>query len=58
MLLSSDNGAQWCYVDPLGNGDGSTCEDKQTSKKGPYDYAWSYEACLTPAKGTTECPAT
>jgi len=55
---SSGNGAPWCFVDPLGNGDGSTCGDKQTSKKGPYDFAWSYEACATPAKGTTECPAT
>lgn len=38
-----DSGAQWCFAEA-----GSTCQDLQTSAKGPYDKDWSYEACTTP----------
>jgi len=40
---ADDSGAQWCYV-----GAGSTCQDIQTSDKGPHGDDWSYEACATP----------
>merc|ERR1712106_1287014 len=41
---ADDSGAQWCYV-----GAGSTCQDTQTSDKGPHGDDWSYEACATPS---------
>merc|ERR1712106_485670 len=54
--VSAQNGAQWCFVNPL-DGDGSTCLDLQTGM-GPYpNYLWSYEACATPANPGPECPA-
>merc|ERR1712106_593085 len=40
---ADDSGAQWCYV-----GAGSTCNDIQTTQKGPHAQDWSYEACATP----------
>merc|ERR1712106_41366 len=40
---ADDSGAQGCYV-----GTGSTCQDTQTTDKGPYVHDWSYEACATP----------
>ena len=56
VLLSAQNGAQWCFVNPL-DGDGATCLDLQTGM-GPYpNYLWSYEACATPANPGPECPA-
>merc|ERR1711862_724838 len=45
-------GAQWCYVDSTA----STCQDLVPSERFPHN-PWSYEACATPAIGTTLCPA-
>merc|ERR1739838_1114651 len=46
---SADNtGTKWCFV-----GTGSTCQDIQTTKKGPYTKDWSYEACTTPVCDTS-----
>merc|ERR1739838_1277862 len=52
---SFDSGAEWCFV-----GAGSTCNDIQTTQKGPYTKEWSYEACATPAvttEGTNTKPS-
>ena len=58
VLFSALDGAQWCFINPLTlTGDGSTCEDIKTTQMGPYQYAWSYEACATPALGSPECKA-
>merc|ERR1711999_4013 len=43
-------GAQWCYVDSY-----STCQDLVPSKRFPHN-PWSYEACATPALGSSICP--
>merc|ERR1712224_1101562 len=45
-------GAQWCYVDSTA----STCQDLVPSQRFPHN-PWSYQACATPAIGTTLCPA-
>merc|ERR1712203_650065 len=45
-------GAQWCYVDSTA----STCQDLVPSERFPHN-PWSYEACATPAVGSTLCPA-
>ena len=39
------SGAEWCFV-----GAESTCQDIQTTQRGPYTKEWSYEACATPAE--------
>merc|ERR1712106_653159 len=49
---SFDSGAQWCFV-----GAGSTCQDIQTTQRGPYtNKKWSYEACATPFPPTPSPP--
>merc|ERR1712066_847021 len=45
-------GAQWCYVDSTL----STCQDLVPSERFPHN-PWSYEACATPALGSSLCPA-
>merc|ERR1739842_171376 len=45
-------GAQWCYVDSTL----STCQDLVPSERVPHN-PWSYEACATPALGSSLCPA-
>ena len=53
MIFSVDStGAQWCYVPSVK----STCQDLQQSARFPHN-PWSYQACSTPARGTTQCPA-
>merc|ERR1719295_973653 len=44
-------GAQWCYVESY-----STCQDLVPSQRFPHN-PWSYEACATPAIGSSLCPA-
>merc|ERR1711892_1159104 len=49
---SLDSDAEWCFV-----GAGSTCQDIQTTQRGPYtNKGWSYEACATPADPTNPKP--
>merc|ERR1711914_10854 len=47
---SSDDVAQWCFVDPLF----SDCSDLVKHEK--LDKFWSYEACATPDLGSHQCP--
>jgi len=50
---ADSSGSLWCFAVA-----GSTCQDIQTTAKGPYGKDWSYEACATPTCPPTANPPT